>query len=418
MNAIKLRPRQVLCDNVKGLWCKGTSVRHAEAPFQTAEVTMPKDGVMTAQRQLLVSGPVVIHVLTRRAVVLMGPNGRVRLYGCHQPPPLLWAHSQVKGAAAGKQNGEGGVYYNHVHRSSAAQCQKVLQSKNVDHSKAREVLKMAKAQSRQRETVTGSSGNTKAITRAAALQEAHQKVHFTRRLQQISGGGPGSKPLPPRMRIKPQRYRNEENDSSSCKLPCLEKVPGGGRLLLPKPALPRCTSTRSSSSSSCSASQVTTAVEPQRPEKAIESLLSQAKPESLPAPEYREPQAEPEEQEGREEKRETRGSKAGNLVVYMTLNPSHTDSSGTSMCSVDSADDLKSSNSECSSTETFDFPPPGDLRSAPAPAPALPLAHPLLLPLHLPLLLRTTKSVLNPSKLPSFPKTSQSALPLMAGQFV
>ncbi len=297
---------------------------------------------------------------------------------------------------------------------------KVLQSKNVDHSKAREVLKMAKAQSRQRETVTGSSGNTKAITRAAALQEAHQKVHFTRRLQQISGGGPGSKPLPPRMRIKPQRYRNEENDSSSCKLPCLEKVPGGGRLLLPKPALPRCTSTRSSSSSSCSASQVTTAVEPQRPEKAIESLLSQAKPESLPAPEYREPQAEPEEQEGREEKRETRGSKAGNLVVYMTLNPSHTDSSGTSMCSVDSADDLKSSNSECSSTDNVWLPPSwwfGDRSPAPAPAPA-PGTSSAFASASPPAPKDDKKRIKIPQSCRLFQKTSQSALPLMAGQFV
>ncbi|MBN3316369.1 PWP2A protein, partial [Atractosteus spatula] len=44
------------------------------------------------------------------------------------------------------------------------------------------------------------------------------------------------------------------------------------------------------------------------------------------------------------------------------------DSSDASVCSVDSADDLKSSNSECSSTETFDFPPPGAFHAPSAPS--------------------------------------------------
>lgn len=175
-------------------------------------------------------------------------------------------------------------------------------------------------------------------------------------------------PLPPRMRIKPQRYRNEENDSSTCRPPCLEKVPGGGRLALPKLAAARCTSTRSSSSSSCSTGQAAAPAEPRGQDRELEPPLiqqAQTKPQPHPhtASEHRDPQLEPEEQEGQE----TTGSKAGNLVVYMTLNPSQPDSSSTSMCSVDSADDLKSSNSECSSTETLDFPPPGDLRTAPAP---------------------------------------------------
>ncbi|XP_051537479.1 PWWP domain-containing protein 2A-like [Myxocyprinus asiaticus] len=365
MNAIKLRPRQVLCDKCKGAVVQGDKRETRRGPISDCRSDDAKrrrnDNTMAATGKRPRSDP-------RSDEKSRGTDGPKR-----QSSTL--GHSQVKGAAAGSKvvKGVPTTTPSSVNARVQLNAKKVLQSKNVDHSKAREVLKMAKAQRRQSETVTGSSGNSKAMTRAAALQEAHQKVHFTRRLQQISGGGPGSNPLPPRMRIKPQRYRNEENDDSSCKLPCLEKVPGGGRLALLKPAAPRCTSTRSSSSS-CSASQAATAVEPQRPDRALESLPSQAQSESqtqpLPATEYRETQAEPEEQEGQEEKRETRRSKAGNLVVYMTLNSSQPDSSSTSMCSIDSADDLKSSNSECSSTETFEFPPPGDLRSAPAPAPA------------------------------------------------
>nr|XP_055035418.1 PWWP domain-containing protein 2A [Misgurnus anguillicaudatus] len=365
MNAIKLRPRQVLCDKCKGAVVQGDKRETRRGPISdcrsddakrrrndnttAAAAKRPRNELRSEDKGRGTEGP------KRQASAIRVSSSTSSL-----------GHSQIKGAAAGNKVVKGVS----APTPSSANAKKVLQSKNVDHSKAREVLKMAKVQRGQRETVTGSSGNSKAITRAAALQEAHQKVHFTRRLQQISGGSPGSNPLPPRMRIKPQRYRNEENDSSSCKPPCLEKVPGGGRLVLPKPAAPRCNSTRSSSSSSsCSASQAVNAVEPQRPERALESLVSPAQPDPqmLPAPECREPQAEREEQEGREEKRETRGGKAGNLVVYMSLNPSQPDSSSTSMCSVDSGDDLKSSNSECSSTETFEFPPPGDLRSAPAP---------------------------------------------------
>ncbi|XP_030638279.1 PWWP domain-containing protein 2A [Chanos chanos] len=380
MNAIKLRPRQVLCDKCKGAVvgekretrrgpisdyrCEDTKRRRNDSAAATVAGKRPRSEGRSEEKSRAADGA------KRQASAI-----RMSSSTSSSSSSL----GQVKGAAAGNRvvKGVSNTTPSSANSSSRVQlnAKKVLQSKNVDHSKVQEVLKMAKAQRRQRESVTGnnsSSSGTKAMTRAAALQEAHQKVHFTRRLQQVSGGGPGmSNPLPPRMRIKPQRYRNEENDSSSCKPPpCLEKVSGGGLLMLPKPAAPRCTSTRSSSSS-CSAGQATTDAEPQGLTTALEPPLSQAqsdpKPHPHPAPEHGSPQAEPEEQEGREERRETRGSKAGNLVVYMTLNPSQPDSSSTSMCSIDSADDLKSSNSECSSTETFDFPPPGDLRSAPAP---------------------------------------------------
>lgn len=362
MNAIKLRPRQVLCDKCKGAVVQGekretrrgpvSDCRSDDAKRRRNESTAPGAGkrprndARSEDRSRSADAP------KRQAAAIRVTSSTTSSLG----------QSQVKGTAAGSRMIKGVSTAAPASANSRVQlsAKKVLQSKNVDHSKAREVLKMAKAQKRQRESVTGSSANTKAMTRAAALQEAHQKVHFTRRLQQISGGGPGmSNPLPPRMRIKPQRYRNEENDSSSCKPPCLEKVPGGGRLMLPKLAAPRCTSSRS-------AGQATAAAEPQGPDRELEPPLRQARPKpqplSEPPSDHDKPQPEPEEQG-----QEMRGSKAGNLVVYMTLKPRQPDSSSTSMCSVDSADDLKSSNSECSSTETLDFPPPGDFRSASAP---------------------------------------------------
>ncbi|XP_056586558.1 PWWP domain-containing protein 2A [Triplophysa dalaica] len=365
MNAIKLRPRQVLCDKCKGTVVQGDKRETRRGPISDCRSDDAKRRRNDNTTAVAGKRPRYEPRSEDKGRGTDGPKRQASAIRVSSSTSSL-GHSQVKGAAAGNKvvKGVSSTTQSSANARMQLNAKKVLQSKNVDHSKAREVLKMAKAQRGQRDTLTGSGGNSKAITRAAALQEAHQKVHFTRRLQQISGGG--SNPLPPRMRIKPQRYRNEENDSSSCKPPCLEKVPGEGRLALPKPAAPRCTSTRSSS---CSASQANNAVESERSDRALESLLSTAKPDpqTLPAPEYRETHAGPEDQEGQEEKREMHGCKSGNLVVYMTLNPSQPDSSSTSMCSVDSADDIKSSNSECSSNETFDLPPPGNLRSAPAP---------------------------------------------------
>ncbi|KAF4077350.1 hypothetical protein AMELA_G00207140 [Ameiurus melas] len=356
MNAIKLRPRQVLCDKCKGAVVQGekretrrgpiSDCRSDDAKRRRNESTAPGAGKRPRNDARSEDRSRSADLPKRQASAIRVTSST----------PSNLGQSHVKGTAAGSRVIKGVSATAPASANSRVQlgAKKVLQSKNVDHSKAREVLKMAKAQKRQRDSVTGGNGNTKAMTRAAALQEAHQKVHFTRRLQQISGGGPGmSNPLPPRMRIKPQRYRNEENDSSSCKPPCLEKVSGGGRLTPPKLAAPRCTSTRS-------AGQVTAAAEPQGPD----SELARPKPQPLSQSpsDHSKPQPEPEEQG-----QEMRGSKAGNLVVYMTLKPRQPDSSSTSMCSVDSADDLKSSNSECSSTETLDFPPPGDFRSASAP---------------------------------------------------
>ncbi|KAK6317515.1 hypothetical protein J4Q44_G00129150 [Coregonus suidteri] len=374
MNAIKLRPRQVLCDKCKGAV---TTVEKREPRRGPGSDSRGED----AKRRRNDSAATVSK--RPRNDPRSEEKGRAAEVAKRQVSSSSSSLVQVKGGAGGNRvlRATSTTTSSPVNSGSRVQlnAKKVLRSKNVDHSKAREVLKLAKAQKRQRETtvVTDSSGNAKTMTRAAALQEAHahQKVHFTRRLQQISGVGPSNAtPLPPRMRIKPQRYRSEENDSSTCKPPCLEKVPGSDRLSPPKPDAPHCTATHSSSSS-CSTGQAT-AAESQGPDNGPEpELYPQPQPQVEPptAMEHGDPKA---EQGGQEERRETRGSKAGNLVVYMTLNPGQPDSSNTSMCSVDSADDLKSSNSECSSTETFDFLPPGDLHTPPAPGTSSAVADP------------------------------------------
>lgn len=378
MNAIKLRPRQVLCDKCKEAVVQGDKRETRRGPISDCQRDdakrrrnnssagkRPRNDARSEDRSRTVDAP------KRQTTAIRVTSATSAALG------------QVKGAATASRivKGVSSTALSSANSSSRVQlnAKKVLQSKNVDHSKAREVLKMAKAQKRQRETVSTGSTSNKGRTRATALQEAHQKVHHTRRLQQISVGGPTlSNPLPPRMRIKPQRYRNEENDSSSCKPPCLEKVVVGGRLVLPKLTTSRSSSTRSSnsSSSSCPVGQANASAESQGPDRPLEPQLRQTRPKPQlqiqTAPEQSNSQPEPEEQEGQE----MSGSKAGNLVVYMTLNPSQPDSSSTSMCSVDSADDLKSSNSECSSTETLDFPPPVDFRSATAPGTSSTFASP------------------------------------------
>uniref|UniRef100_A0A672LJJ3 PWWP domain containing 2A n=1 Tax=Sinocyclocheilus grahami TaxID=75366 RepID=A0A672LJJ3_SINGR len=206
MNAIKLRPRQVLCDKCKGVVVQGDKRETRRGPISDCRSDDAKrrrnDSATAAAGKRPRSDP----RSEEKGRSTDGPKRQGSAVRVSSATASSLGHSQVKGAAAGNKMVKGVSTTTASSANSRVQlnAKKVLQSKNVDHSKAREVLKMAKAQRRQRESVTGSSGNTKAITRAAALQEAHQKVHFTRRLQQISGGGPGSNPLPPRMRIKPQ----------------------------------------------------------------------------------------------------------------------------------------------------------------------------------------------------------------------
>ncbi|XP_036137558.1 PWWP domain-containing protein 2A isoform X5 [Molossus molossus] len=298
MNAIKLRPRQVLCDKCKNsVVAEKKEIRKGSSASDSSKYEDKKrrnESITTVNKKLKtdhkVDGKNQNESQKRNAVVKVSNI----------------AHSRGRVVKVSAQA-----------NTSKAQLstKKVLQSKNMDHAKAREVLKIAKEKAQKKQSETSASKNV------------HSKVHFTRRYQNPSSGS-----LPPRVRLKPQRYRNEENDSSL--KTGLEKMRSGK--LASKPQS-RCTSTRSAGEAPS---------ENQSPSKGPEEAHSEVQDtkEVLVPGEQDEPQT-----------LGKKGSKS-NISVYMTLNQKKSDSSSASVCSIDSTDDLKSSNSECSS-ESFDFPP-------------------------------------------------------------
>ncbi|XP_032707587.1 PWWP domain-containing protein 2A isoform X4 [Lontra canadensis] len=206
MNAIKLRPRQVLCDKCKtSVVAEKKEIRKGSSASDSSKYEDKKrrnESVTTVNKKLKtdhkVDGKNQNESQKRNAVVKVSNI----------------AHSRGRVVKVSAQA-----------NTSKAQLstKKVLQSKNMDHAKAREVLKIAKEKAQKKQSETSASKN------------AHSKVHFTRRYQSPSSGS-----LPPRVRLKPQRYRNEENDSSL--KTGLEKMRSGK--MAPKPQS-RCTSTRS-----------------------------------------------------------------------------------------------------------------------------------------------------------------------------
>nr|XP_020031151.1 PWWP domain-containing protein 2A isoform X2 [Castor canadensis] len=204
MNAIKLRPRQVLCDKCKNsVVAEKKEIRKGSASDSSKydDRKRRNESIATVNKKLKtdpkVDGKSHHESQKRSAVVKVSSmaHGRGRV---------------VKVAQA---------------TSSKAQlsAKKVLQTKNMEQAKAREVLKMARDKAQKKQSDSASS------------RAAHPKAHLTRRYQSPSSGA-----LPPRVRLKPQRYRNEENDSSL--KTGLEKIRSGK--LAPKPQS-RCTSTRS-----------------------------------------------------------------------------------------------------------------------------------------------------------------------------
>ncbi|XP_032650260.1 PWWP domain-containing protein 2A isoform X3 [Chelonoidis abingdonii] len=207
MNAIKLRPRQVLCDK-----CKNSVVAEKKEIKKSGNASdclkyedhkkRRNESVTTVNKKLKtdhrVDGKSQNESQKRNAVVKVSNI----------------AHSRSKVVKVPAQANTSKAQLN---------TKKVLQSKNMDHAKAREVLKMAKEKAQKKQSATSTSKN------------AHSKVHFTRRLQNTSSGS-----LPPRLRLKPQRYRNEENDSSL--KTGLEKIRSGKMAAKPQS---RCSSTRS-----------------------------------------------------------------------------------------------------------------------------------------------------------------------------
>ncbi|KAG8438767.1 hypothetical protein GDO86_005095 [Hymenochirus boettgeri] len=298
MNAIKLRPRQVLCDKCKNnVVADKKEIRKVGSDaYKTEEGKRRRQETVTTVNKKLKTDHKV--------------NGKNQ-----SEPQKKNTVSKVPNLSPGK-----GKLVKVSPQPSAAKVQlhtkKVLQSKNMEHLKAREVLKMAKEKVQKKQKVTSSSKN------------AHSKVHFTRRLQNSSSGT-----LPPRLRIKPQRYRNEENDSTLKS--GLETLRSAKMGIKPQT---RYSATRSAGEAPS---------EIQNPSNGPEEVSSEIQDTSVCVS--------PEEQD-EQQALGKRGSKS-NITVYMTINQKKADSSSASVCSSDSTDDLKSSHSECSSTENFDFPP-------------------------------------------------------------
>ncbi|KAM3927550.1 PWWP domain-containing protein 2A isoform 2-T2 [Leptodactylus fuscus] len=178
MNAIKLRPRQVLCDKCKNVVTDKREVRKTgNDSFKLEEGKRRRhESVTTVNKKLKTDHKV---------------NGKSQSESQKKNPV-----SKVSNLGHGRGKVVKVASQTHAPKAQL-HTKKVLQSKNMDHVKAREVLKMAKEKAQKKQKDASSSKN------------AHSKVHFTRRLQNTTSGT-----LPPRLRIKPQRYRNEENDSS------------------------------------------------------------------------------------------------------------------------------------------------------------------------------------------------------------
>ncbi|XP_030067358.1 PWWP domain-containing protein 2A isoform X3 [Microcaecilia unicolor] len=205
MNAIKLRPRQVLCDKCKNsIVADKKEIKRGSSDFSKHEESRKRrhDNVATVNKKLK----------TDHRVDGKSQNESHKRNVVAKVPTLSHSRGRVVRVSAPANTSKAQLH-----------TKKVLQSKNMDHIKAREVLKMAKekAQRKQRET--------------SSCKSAHPKVHFTRRCQNTSSGT-----LPPRLRLKPQRYRNEENDSSL--KTGLERVQSSKMAAKPQP---RYTSTRS-----------------------------------------------------------------------------------------------------------------------------------------------------------------------------
>ncbi|KAK5858074.1 hypothetical protein PBY51_002246 [Eleginops maclovinus] len=223
MNAIKLRPRQVLCDKCKGV--VGGGRESQEGPQLKDEAS---------RRRRAAEGQVSSEVKRLRGDDRRPPNDRRPPSGIHVSSSASSSSSRVL---------RGGV------SSSGRLC---LNSKKAppprgpaaDVSKAQQALKklsgavggpVGPAQRRPRDQdLDQDQTRSKAVTRASSLQ--NQRVHFTRRLQ--SAAPPT---LPPRMRLKPQRYRTDDQVSPPSPPKLSSRSPPTKPIISPTPPPPSST---------------------------------------------------------------------------------------------------------------------------------------------------------------------------------
>ncbi|KAI3373364.1 hypothetical protein L3Q82_006670 [Scortum barcoo] len=354
MNAIKLRPRQVLCDKCKGVVASG-GLREARRG------AMDLRGEEASRRRRSAEGPISSEVKRLRNDD-KGGRGAADRRSSSGIRVSSSSSSSSQRVLRGVASSSPSLPSSSSHMCLKLNSKKVLaKGSAVDRSKARQVLKKlarssqpsppqhrrSKDQNQDRLQAQGHD-RTKAVTRAAALQNHNQKVHFTRRLQHLSGAAIGSTShtaLPPRMRLKPQRYRTDDSQLPCCSSSSSSSPPKqSARSSPPKPAL-----------SPAPSPSLTTAPPP----PSTTSLL-QMPPSCAASVAVETQEVCPPEEEGLEQ-----GGTGDGRQVVEAPPPS-------------SASSLDSSHSECSSTETFDLPPPGDPPSSSPPAPAPPPSSSLL----------------------------------------
>lgn len=205
MNAIKLRPRQVLCDKCKGVV---TSGGHREARRGPVDLR----GEEASRRRRPAEVPLSLELKRLRSDDKGGRAERRSSSGVQVTSSSASSSSRFRSAAPSSSSSSSGPLRLKLNSK------KVLAKGSADRSKARQVLKNLTRSSQpahprpkdHNQVQIQNQDHPKAVTRAAALQNHNQKVHFTRRLQHLSGTATPHTALPPRMRLKPQRYRTDE----------------------------------------------------------------------------------------------------------------------------------------------------------------------------------------------------------------
>uniref|UniRef100_A0A667XWF3 PWWP domain containing 2A n=1 Tax=Myripristis murdjan TaxID=586833 RepID=A0A667XWF3_9TELE len=210
MNAIKLRPRQVLCDKCKGVVTSGGPREVRRGPTASSE---PRGEEASRRRRPADGGSSSVVKRLRsereekggRAAADRRSSSGIRV----SSSTTSSSRRVLRGVSSSPST------------SSSSRVRLKLNSKKVlakgpERSKARQVLKkLARSAQpppphRRPRDQNQSQDRPKAVTRASALQSHTQKVHFTRRLQHLSaaavvgGAAHAAAALPPRMRLKPQ----------------------------------------------------------------------------------------------------------------------------------------------------------------------------------------------------------------------
>ncbi|XP_027886178.1 PWWP domain-containing protein 2A [Xiphophorus couchianus] len=189
MNAIKLRPRQVLCDKCKGVVASGGH-REARRGEEATRRRRPADAPMSSELKRLKMDDKSGRSTDKRSSGLQGPQSSRRVL-----------RGVVSSSSSTAASGRMRLQLNSKKGLTPA----------ADRPDARKVLQKLAPHRRPKDQ---NQDRGKAVTRAATLQNHGQKVHFTRRLQN-PGGATVPGPLPPRMRLKPQRYRTDDPAPSS-----------------------------------------------------------------------------------------------------------------------------------------------------------------------------------------------------------